>query len=490
MTNANDAGPGSLRVQVDDVDAGGTVIIDAPWDPALIDDIPIDQSVTISGQGPAATSISGDANDRAFTITGPVAVTFADLAITGGNAPDGTLAGEAGEGGGGILGQGDVDLTLVRVTLANNHAGDGATGTEGGAGADGDQGGGGGSGGGLLTDGDLTLTDSEIENNTAGKGGDGGPGGAGGGAPGGNGGEGGEGGRGGAASADIGDLVSITGSTIDGNFAGVGGAGGAGGSGTPVGDGGDSGNGGHGGGLFGPDLITNSTLRANSAGLPGAVGTGTTLGDLGVGGFGGGSATTGAIEVDSSTVVANDAPGGPGNSPLDGAGGGIFSLGTLTLGRTILSQNTALVGGPCRALGFVNDGHNLIFPSDVVCAVVATNLDPDLGPLADNGGATKTMELLEGSPAIDQIPAAGFGCQPVDQRGVARPQPAGGACDIGAFERALPTSAPGPGAPPAGVVVATAPSTGQRAAALVKCKKKKSKKARKKCIKKARRLPV
>ncbi|MGB5413308.1 MAG: choice-of-anchor Q domain-containing protein, partial [Polyangiales bacterium] len=63
--------------------------------------------------------------------------------------------------------------------------------------------------------------------------------------------------------------------------------------------------------------------------------------------------------------------------------------------------------------------------------------DPMLGPLADNGGPTETHALEEGSPAINQIPAAD--CvdeegEPLttDQRGLARPQ--GDSCDVGAFE--------------------------------------------------------
>jgi hypothetical protein len=50
--------------------------------------------------------------------------------------------------------------------------------------------------------------------------------------------------------------------------------------------------------------------------------------------------------------------------------------------------------------------------------------------LADNGGPTRTIALLAGSPAIDagDITAAPF----TDQRGF--PRPAGSAPDIGAFE--------------------------------------------------------
>src|SRR4029077_10669211 len=70
-----------------------------------------------------------------------------------------------------------------------------------------------------------------------------------------------------------------------------------------------------------------------------------------------------------------------------------------------------------------------------------TNPTPDLGPLASNGGPTKTQALLPGSPAIDAgnpVPpgSAGDACAATDQRGIVRPQPPGGRCDIGAFETA------------------------------------------------------
>ena len=65
-------------------------------------------------------------------------------------------------------------------------------------------------------------------------------------------------------------------------------------------------------------------------------------------------------------------------------------------------------------------------------------INPLLGPLANNGGATRTHAPLVGSPAID----AGNSSQLTDQRGQARPvddpnvtNAAGGnATDIGAYE--------------------------------------------------------
>ncbi|WP_318556644.1 fibronectin type III domain-containing protein [Geobacter anodireducens] len=62
--------------------------------------------------------------------------------------------------------------------------------------------------------------------------------------------------------------------------------------------------------------------------------------------------------------------------------------------------------------------------------------DPLLAPLADNGGTTRTMALLSGSPAIG---AGNCSAGPAaDQRGMTRPQDA--TCDMGAFERGVPAA--------------------------------------------------
>jgi hypothetical protein len=60
--------------------------------------------------------------------------------------------------------------------------------------------------------------------------------------------------------------------------------------------------------------------------------------------------------------------------------------------------------------------------------------DPQLQPLADNGGGLLTMAITPDSPAFD----AGENCPPTDQRGAPRPQ--GAACDLGAYELALSLS--------------------------------------------------
>ena len=60
-----------------------------------------------------------------------------------------------------------------------------------------------------------------------------------------------------------------------------------------------------------------------------------------------------------------------------------------------------------------------------------------LGLLRDNGGPAETEALLAGSPAIDGGNPAGCtdlagNLLTTDERGVSRPQPSGGRCDIGA----------------------------------------------------------
>lgn len=74
--------------------------------------------------------------------------------------------------------------------------------------------------------------------------------------------------------------------------------------------------------------------------------------------------------------------------------------------------------------------HNLQWPNgvqdDMDCTPGITRADPLLGELADNGGPTRTLAPLAGSPAL----AAGSECPPTDQRGEPRADP----CTLGAYE--------------------------------------------------------
>lgn len=103
----------------------------------------------------------------------------------------------------------------------------------------------------------------------------------------------------------------------------------------------------------------------------------------------------------------------------------VQSAGTVSLANTIVSGNSA---GNCAGT-LSNGGYNL--SNDGTCVGFLSG-DPQLGMLANNGGPTQTRMLAVGSPAVDRIPASL--CPAADQRGVARPMPHGGLCDIGAVE--------------------------------------------------------
>ena len=271
------------------------------------------------------------------------------------------------------------------------------TGTGGVAGAGGA--GGGAQGGGIwVNTGDVTVTDSNVENNsaTAGAGGRGGDGGditgfVGTGADGGSGGNGGAA-QGGGIWAGSGD-VTIDGSSVSFNAvnAGAGGDGGNGGAGTAGGgttggDGGAGGDGGdsQGGGIFlggGTLSLDQATISGNSAGTgtAGDGGNGGAGGDVttndGVGGAGGngGSVQGGGIYTAAGAVVtitnstidnnlasnatnAGDggdggAGGGSANGGTGGNGGSVqggglyFTSGTLTITNSTISTNTAAGAG-------------------------------------------------------------------------------------------------------------------------------------------------
>jgi hypothetical protein len=82
-------------------------------------------------------------------------------------------------------------------------------------------------------------------------------------------------------------------------------------------------------------------------------------------------------------------------------------------------------------------GYNLISNSTGGSGYAPTDIldvDPLLGPLADNGGPTLTHALLPGSPAIDAGDPNPADPPEWDQRGPGFPRIANGRIDIGAFE--------------------------------------------------------
>jgi CSLREA domain-containing protein len=192
---------------------------------------------------------------------------------------------------------------------------------------------------------------------------------------------------------------------------------------------------GNGGGIYnqGSLILSGSTIMNNGA--------------YGMGGLG----NTGSMTVTNVTVSGN----------LAAFTGGIGSAGSATLNNVTISNNTAVEensaggiegeatlrnsivadnpGGNCLG-AITSTGYNL--DSQDSCNFDApgdlTNSDARLGSLFNNGGATLTHALLDGSPAIDTGSCTDSDGEPIliDQRGVARPQGAG--CDIGAYEVEVP----------------------------------------------------
>lgn len=100
--------------------------------------------------------------------------------------------------------------------------------------------------------------------------------------------------------------------------------------------------------------------------------------------------------------------------------------------RSLLNGGGNIQFPRTKAPDFSNDINNLI--TSPASAILFE--DPQLAPLADNGGPTPTMAISASSPAFNRAAAAS--CPATDQRGITRPQ--GGACDIGAYELVLSLS--------------------------------------------------
>jgi CSLREA domain-containing protein len=201
----------------------------------------------------------------------------------------------------------------------------------------------------------------------------------------------------------------------------------------------------NGGGIYSTGTLTviNSTLSNNSAtfgcGIYGyetnlTVMNSTFSGNSGGNGGGISAAGPGKLSVTNSTFSGNSAGSEIFNDPRD-------HVVSARIRNTILAAN---VGSNCSR--FVIDlGYNI--SDDTTCDFSAAgsynSTNPMLDPagLSHNGGPTKTIALLAGSPAINAIPLADCTDQPyapnpiiTDQRGFPRPEAAEANCDIGAYE--------------------------------------------------------
>ncbi|MEK6277680.1 MAG: choice-of-anchor Q domain-containing protein [Actinomycetota bacterium] len=193
-----------------------------------------------------------------------------------------------------------------------------------------------------------------------------------------------------------------------------------------------------GGGINGPATIQNSTVYNNYA-------------------DGNGGGVIGDVTVQNSTITDNSALGD---------GGGIWSGGTSTLTNSIVANNGAGGSGSNVSGGTFDAAFSLLETTDgatvndTVGGSLITGQDPQLDPLANNGGPTQTEALAATSPALDKGSGTG-----TDQRGLPRPfdfttvanSAAAGAngADIGAFE--LQGTAAGGGTGGGGTTTVTPP---------------------------------
>ena len=373
---------------------GGTTDLtqpSSPTDSESIGDLDITDDVTILGINPTTRSrLDGGGNvlnDRLLDIRAGATVVIQDVVLQGGNASG---------NGGGIRVSDSSSLTLVNSQVIDNRTAGhgGGISLTAGASLDVQESLVGdnltpGIGGGIHCAGaTLAITDSEVANNSAG------------------------------AAGGLGLLsgcpTTIDGSTVSGNSAT------------------STFWGGYGGGiLIHPNasaIVTNSTISGNSSISNG-------------GGLFVSSPYAWYVayaSLNNVTVAFNHANAG---------GGGTYAAtsGNIDVENSILASNTAGTGAPdCGGDGIDSLGHNMIGDT-TACTISGTttgNVTNQAAELAeslalndDNTGVTaptRTHALLPGSPAINA--GNNTTCEATDQRGVARPIPSGGACDMGAFE--------------------------------------------------------
>jgi hypothetical protein len=360
-------------------------------------------SVTITGSAFTGNTAGGDGGDgyqsgyghggAIYLLDSAMSTSVSDSTFTnnstGGDGGGGNISGR-GEGGA-IEGEsGTGPLTITGTTFTDNVAG-GRDGSGGGSGA------GVGVGGAIESFSALTVANSTFSGNAAG-----GQGGSGEGAF----------GFGGAISnfSNVSPLT-VASSTFVGNTAGGQGGTGSGGAirASSV--------------LPRPVSVTNGTLIGNSAGGGGAIGEGGAI-DL----DGEVSATLASVTIDDNEVGAG------------GAGAGISGAGTVTVKAAIVAGNSGATN--CAAHVAVAS-YSLEGPTfgDTSCGFDLPSADPELEPLADNGGPTETQALPASSPAVDAVPVAKCPTK-VDQRGEQRPDNGKSVCDVGAFELQDPPVAP------------------------------------------------
>jgi hypothetical protein len=394
VTTVDDDGPGSLR-QAIAIAAPGDVVdfaLDFPATIVLSDTLVISQDLSVVGPGPdKLTVMRSGANKtpsfRVFDVEAGV-VAIAGMTIRNGSAFSGTNLHD--NLGGGILNRGN--LTVSNCVITGNSAPTTDWGTNGtfyrfsfgfGAGI-------------FSARGQLTVINSTISDNQATAAG------------------------GGLCTFDTARFFA-EGCTVSGNFAGMqgGGLNFQGRTGTmqncTIGDNATSDadpDAGGGSGILNVAILNQPPPTLKLTACTVVRNTGTTNGAFTVAAY---EHQLGITNKLLSTLVA------------DNDGRNFFFYDGITmesLGHNLDSDGTS---------GFINGANG-----DLV-GTVASPIDAKLGPLQNNGGPTRTMALLPGSPALGAAACSDADGTPltVDQRGLPRPQVTG--CDIGAFENQAPT---------------------------------------------------
>lgn len=357
----------------------------------------IDEPLYVDGPGAEMLTISGNNASRILSIYIPSGPGARDVTVSGL-----TLSAGKPSGDGGAINSVGANLTVNRVTISGSSASGGGglrssagttkveSSTISGNSASNN-------GGGVLAFGGLSVRDSTISGNSA---------------------------SGGGGVYARSGAVTVEDSTISGNKANTSNALNSGG-----------------GGLFASGArvtIQTSTISGNSGG-------GVSVQGL-IGKYG--SSQQGVAIIRDSTVSGNT------NFGVLAA----FQERNPTVANTIVADNS---GDLATLSGTAGETFEAAFSlienpagapiSDTTPGSNITGIDPQLSPLADNGGATKTQALPETSPAVDQGSSELNNDQRGMPRGVNLPAPGesevfGANCaDIGAFEFQLPDGGTGPG---------------------------------------------